>query len=158
MGWQRVLSLSTARLSSEMRWAPIFEFFEMSLDRFWENFLIVWAVSECGAWTKMSFPFCILILDFISRVGNFEISSIEGCDRIRWQMFKFGDKIGACVKTSPPNFNRWFRGLYRFISRVWMTLGIELIKLLYAPQFVLMVLALFSQPLRKVGWNKSSLL
>ena len=30
----------------------------------------------------MSFPSCILILDFISRVGNFEISSFQGCDRM----------------------------------------------------------------------------
>ena len=82
---------------SEMRWAPIFEFFEMSSDRFWENFLIVWAVSECGTWTKMSFPFCILILDFISRVGNVEISSINGCHRMRWKVFKFGGKISTGV-------------------------------------------------------------
>ena len=32
---------------------------------------------------KNEFSFCILILDSISRVGNFEISSIKGCDRMR---------------------------------------------------------------------------
>ena len=87
---------------SEMRWALIFEFSEMSSDRFWENFLIVWVVSECGAWKrkkkkKKSSPFCILIFDFISRVGNFEISSIKGCHRMHWKMFKFRAKMSAGV-------------------------------------------------------------
>ena len=43
---------------------------------------MVGAISECGAWKKNEFSLCILILDFISRVGNFEISSIKGCHRM----------------------------------------------------------------------------
>ena len=129
----------------------------MSSVLFSENFLrwasILREFCDRWAWTKMSFPFCILILDFISRVKNFEISFIKGCDRMRSKMFKFGAKINT-----GGGFNRLFQGLYRFISRILMTLGIKLIKPLIAPQFLAMVSALFSQPLRKVGWNKSSLL
>ena len=91
---------------SEMRWAPIFGFSEMSSDQFWEKFLTwapvlrefseyEWFLSvECE---KNEFSFCILILDFISRVGNFEISSIKGCHRMRWKMLKFWGKISIGV-------------------------------------------------------------
>ena len=109
MGWRRVLSLSTARFylgdeigdhhkSTRRRWDELrslglLRWVQINFERiFW---MCEWFLSvECE---KNEFSFCILILDFISRVGNFEISSIKGCHRMHWKMLKFWGKISAGV-------------------------------------------------------------
>ena len=75
---------STHRRWDELRSLSFLRWDQIDFERiFWDEL------------TKMSFPFCILILDFILTIGNFEISSIKGCDRMRWKMFKFGTKISV---------------------------------------------------------------
>ena len=133
------------------------EIFEMSSDFeriFWlcEQFLSV----ECEQKWVFLFVFKFWTLFQWLEIFRYLLSKVViGCVE---KCLNLEVKLAPSVKTSPPNFNRLFRGLYRFILRILMTFGIKLIKLTHAPQFLVMVLVLFSQPLRKVGWNKSSLL
>ena len=68
--------------------------------------------------------------------------------------------LGTCFQRTKGflGFGSCFQRTKGSGSWLMMTFGIKLIKLTHAPQFLVMVLVLFSQPLRKVGWNKSSLL
>ena len=61
--------------------------------------------------------------------------------------------LGLCFQRTKSflGFGSCFQRTKGSGSWLMMTFGIKLIKLTHAPQFLVMVLVLFSQPLRKVG-------
>ena len=124
--------LSTACLSSEMRYLitanqPVRD--EMSSDLWVFRDELRSILREFLSWASILrevFPFCILILDFILRIGNFEISSIKGISFVFFLKWHNNEWVGRLLAGSWwQHDTSWsgLTGLWVSVYFIWVSLS-----------------------------------